>query len=51
MQGPAEQTEAKFLDVLDEIAQSGRSNADELLALYEGNWNGDVTRVYRDFAF
>ncbi len=23
----------------------------ELLALYEGNWNGDVTRVYRDFAF
>ncbi len=51
VQGPAEQTEAKFLDVLDEIAQSGRSNADELLALYEGNWNGDVTRVYRDFAF
>ncbi len=51
VQGPAEQTEAKFLDVLDEIAQSGRTNADELLALYEGNWNGDVTRVYRDFAF
>lgn len=51
VQGPAEQTEAKFIDVLDEIAQSGKSNADELLALYEGNWNGDVTRVYRDFAF
>ena len=51
VQGPAEQTEAKFLDVLDEIAQSSRSNADELLLLYEGSWNGDVTRVYRDFAF
>ena len=51
VQGPAEQTEAKFIDVLDEIAQSGKSNADELVALYEGNWNGDVTRVYRDFAF
>ncbi len=49
--GPAEQTEAKFLDVLDEIAQSGRSASDELLALYESRWNGDVRQVYRDFAF
>jgi glutamate--cysteine ligase len=49
--GPGEQTEAKFLDVLDEIAQSGRSVSDELLALYDSRWNGDVRGVYRDFSF
>jgi glutamate--cysteine ligase len=49
--GPGEKTEAKFLDVLDEIAQSGNSAADDLLALYEGQWQGDIDRVFRDFAF
>ncbi len=49
--GPGEKTEAKFIDVLDEIAQSGNSAADDLLNLYETQWAGDVKRVYRDFAF
>ncbi|MDX1718176.1 MAG: glutamate--cysteine ligase, partial [Anderseniella sp.] len=49
--GPGEKTESKFLDVLDEIAQSGNSAADDLLALYEGQWQGDIDRVFRDFAF
>ena len=44
-------TEAQFLDVLDEIIETGQTRADELLALYEGSWNGEIKRVYRDFAF
>jgi glutamate--cysteine ligase len=36
---------------LDEIVATGRTQAEELLALYEGPWQGDITRVFRDFAF
>jgi glutamate--cysteine ligase len=44
-------TEAGFLDVLDDIVASGRTPAEELLALYHGAWKGDITRVFRDFAY
>jgi glutamate--cysteine ligase len=44
-------TEAQFLDVLDEIAETGRTRAEDLLGHYDSDWNGDVTRVFRDFAF
>jgi glutamate--cysteine ligase len=44
-------SEARFLDVLDEIAASGRTRADDLLKLHETAWRGDVTRVFRDFAY
>ena len=44
-------TEAAFLDPLDEIAQSGKTAAENLLALYNGDWHHDVTRVFRDFAY
>jgi glutamate--cysteine ligase len=44
-------SEAQFLEVLEEIVASGRTRAEDLLALYEGPWNRDVTRVFRDFAF
>ena len=49
--GPGDKTEAKFIDVLDEIAQSGNSAADELLNLYNTQWDCNIERVYRDFAF
>ena len=45
------QSEARFLDVLDEIAGTGRTRAEDLLKLYETSWQGDVTRVFRDFAY
>ena len=48
LQGPGE---AQFLDVLDDIAETGRTRAEDLLDRYDGDWNGDVTRVFRDFAF
>ena len=44
-------TEAQFLDVLDEIVTSGKTRADELLELYEGPWDRNIERIFRDFAF
>lgn len=51
LQGCKGKTEAAFLDPLDEIAQSGKTAAENLLALYNGDWHQDVTRVFRDFAY
>ena len=42
-------TEAAFLDVLDEIAASGQTPAEDLLELYHGAWKGNIARVFRDF--
>jgi glutamate--cysteine ligase len=44
-------SESQFLDPLDEIVATGRTQAEELLALYEGPWQRDITRIFRDFAF
>jgi glutamate--cysteine ligase len=44
-------TEASFLDVLDDIAASGKTPADHLLDLYHGPWGGKIERVFRDFAY
>jgi glutamate--cysteine ligase len=44
-------TEGAFLDVLDETVATGKTAADQLLDLYKGNWNGDISRVFRDFAY
>ena len=43
--------ESAFLDVLDETVETGKTAADNLIDLYRGNWNGDVSRVFRDFAY
>lgn len=43
--------ETMFLDVLDETVATGRTAAEQLLELYHGPWNGDVSRVFRDFAY
>ena len=51
LQGCKGKTEAAFLDPLDDIAQSGKTAAENLLALYNGDWHQDVTRVFRDFAY
>jgi len=49
--GVYDRSEAHFLEALDEIVASGQTNAEDLLALYHGDWHGDITRVFRDFAF
>ncbi len=43
--------ETRFLDVLDETVATGKTAAEHLLDLYHGDWNGDVKRVFRDFAY
>jgi glutamate--cysteine ligase len=43
--------EEAFLDVLDEIAQSGLTQADRLLELYHGSWKGDIGQVFKVAAF
>ncbi|MDP1777747.1 MAG: glutamate--cysteine ligase, partial [Brevundimonas sp.] len=43
--------ERGYLSELEDIANSGVTPADRLLALYNGEWQGDLTRMYRDFAY
>jgi glutamate--cysteine ligase len=51
MKGCKGNTESSFLDTLDETIESGKTSADKLLELYTTSWNGDITRVFRDFAY
>ncbi|MEL7445956.1 MAG: glutamate--cysteine ligase, partial [Pseudomonadota bacterium] len=39
--------ETGFLETLDEIVASGKVPAQRLLDAYHGEWNGDVSRVYK----
>jgi glutamate--cysteine ligase len=41
--------ESRFLDPLDQIVDSGRSIADDLIAAYQGPWKGSVDPVYSQF--
>jgi glutamate--cysteine ligase len=50
-QGCKGQSETAFLDVLNETVTSGKTQADRMLELYHGNWNADITRVFRDYAY
>ncbi|MBW8303996.1 MAG: glutamate--cysteine ligase [Brevundimonas sp.] len=43
--------ERGYLSELEDIADSGVTPADRLLELYHGDWQGDVSRIYRDFAY
>ncbi|MFC0632925.1 glutamate--cysteine ligase [Brevundimonas balnearis] len=43
--------ERGYLAELEDIADSGVTPAERLLDLYHGDWAGDVSRVYRDFAY
>ena len=43
--------EVHFLDSLMEIAESGRTPAEELLDRYRNAWGGDIDRVFPEFAF
>ena len=43
--------ESRFLDPLLEIAESGQTAAERKLELFHGEWNGDIDRVFREFAY
>jgi len=43
--------ETHFLNALKESVESGQVPADELLAAYNGDWNGDLSRIYGAFSY
>ncbi|HEY4136058.1 MAG TPA: glutamate--cysteine ligase [Alphaproteobacteria bacterium] len=43
--------EGRFLDELTEIAERGHTPAEDLLAKYEGDWQGHVEPVFKDYAY
>lgn len=43
--------ESGFLEPLHEIAESGRTAADELLEAYHKRWNGDVRPVFDEYGY
>ena len=43
--------ERHFLNALRESVQSGQTPADELLARYHGEWNGDLSRIYGEYSY
>lgn len=45
------ENETVFLQELDRMAMIGESNADRLIRLYKGAWDGDITRTYKECIF
>lgn len=43
--------ESGFLGTLFEIVDSGRTPAEEMLDKFQGEWNGEVDGVFRDYAY
>jgi len=43
--------EGRYLDDLDEIANSGVTPAERLLERYNGAWRGDIGKVFEEFAY
>ncbi|MBJ6371250.1 glutamate--cysteine ligase [Sedimentitalea arenosa] len=43
--------ETHFLNALRDSIQTGQVPADELLQRYNGDWNGDLSRIYGDFSY
>ncbi|MGY0505634.1 glutamate--cysteine ligase [Luteimonas sp. e5] len=47
----AGQDESAFLEPLIEMAEAGQTAAERKLALFHGPWQGDIDRVFREFAY
>ncbi len=45
------ENETVFLQPLDAMVRAGESHADRLIALYKGEWGGDVMRSYADCTY
>ena len=43
--------ETHFLNALKESVESGQVPADELLEKYEGEWGGDLSRIYAEYSY
>ena len=49
--GKGEPDETQYLAPIQEIAETGRTTAEELLAAYEGDWQGRLEPLFRDHAY
>ncbi|GHF37512.1 glutamate--cysteine ligase [Seohaeicola zhoushanensis] len=43
--------ETHFLSALKESVETGKVPADELLDHYNGDWNGDISRIYPEYSY
>ena len=43
--------ETHFLNALKESIETGLTPADELLAQYDGDWGGDLKRIYNEYSY
>jgi glutamate--cysteine ligase len=43
--------ESGFLDPIHEVVASGKTPAERLLDLYNGEWQGDLSRIYSEMSF
>ena len=43
--------ETHFLNALQETVSEGRSMSDELLDRYQGEWGGDLGRIYDEYSY
>ncbi len=43
--------ETGYLGFLDEVVASGKTNAERLLDRYQGEWQGDLSRIYAEESF
>ncbi len=43
--------ETHFLNALKETVETGQTPADELLAHYNGDWDGDLKRIYAEYSY
>jgi glutamate--cysteine ligase len=45
------ENETVFLQRLDEMVRKGENHADRLISLYQGDWQGDISRCYTDCTY
>ena len=43
--------ETHFLNALEESVETGITPADELIARFKGDWNGDLTKIYSEYSY
>ena len=43
--------ERHFLNALEDSLENGMTPADELIAAFNGEWDGDISRIYKEFSY
>ena len=49
--GEMVQDERHFLHALEDSIETGMTPADELLERYNGDWSGDLSKIYQEFSY